>query len=80
MWELELTPHLFKRMDDREFDDLELRTMLERASSYGPDSTAGRWIIRTRHRRRPWEVIVEPDFDAQLLVIVTAYPVWETFS
>jgi len=24
-----------------------------------------------------WEVIVEPDFDARLLVVVTAYAVWE---
>jgi hypothetical protein len=36
-----------------------------------------RWIIETRHRARAWEVIVEPDRERQLLVVVTAYPVWE---
>jgi len=33
-------------------------------------------MISTRHRRHPWEVIVEPDPDSELLVVVTAYPVW----
>jgi len=28
-------------------------------------------------RGKEWEVIVEPDFERQLLVVVTAYPVWE---
>jgi predicted TIM-barrel fold metal-dependent hydrolase len=37
----------------------------------------GRWVIETRHRGRAWEVIVEPDLERQLLVVVTAYPVWE---
>jgi len=51
--------------------------MLDRAVSYRGDVVEGRWIILTRHRRRLWEVIVEPDFGAKLLVVVTAYPVWE---
>jgi hypothetical protein len=60
-WELELSPHLLKRMDDRCFTELDLRRMLERATGYRPDVLEGRWAIETRHRRRPWEVIVEPD-------------------
>ncbi len=28
-----------------------------------------------RHGRRPWVVIVEPDETAQLLVVITVYPV-----
>jgi len=28
-----------------------------------------------RHERRPWEVVVEPDDLARLLVVVTAYQV-----
>lgn len=54
-----------------------LRRMLERASSYRVDVVEGRWVIETRHRGRAWEVIVEPDWEGQLLVVVTAYPVWE---
>src|ERR1700693_4062096 len=40
-----------------------------------PDVVPGRWIIDARLRRKSWEVIVEPDSPAQLLVVVTAYPV-----
>ena len=49
--------------------------MLSIASDLRPDIVAGRWVIETRHRRKPWEVIVEPDADAQLLIVITAYPV-----
>ena len=74
---MELSPHLLKRMDDRRFTEIDLRRMLERATGYRPDVVEGRWVIETRHHRRAWEVIVEPDWERQLLVVVTAYPVWE---
>jgi hypothetical protein len=74
-WELEITPHAEKRMEDRAFTEVDLRTMLEQAHGYRPDRVAGRWVIDTRHRREPWAVIVEPDPLDQLLVVVTAYPV-----
>jgi hypothetical protein len=76
-WELELTPHLIKRMDDRDFNELDLRTMLETAKSFRQDIVEGRWVIETRSRKHPWEVIVEPDHAHKLLVVITAYPVWE---
>lgn len=76
-WELELSPHLLKRMGDRRFTELDLRRMLERATGYHEDVVEGRWVIETKHRGKAWEVIVEPDFERQLLVVVTAYPVWE---
>jgi hypothetical protein len=49
--------------------------MMHRASTYKRDIVEGRWVIETRHRGRPRKVIVEPDSDAKLLVVVTAYPV-----
>jgi hypothetical protein len=64
-------------MEDRRFTEIDLRRMLERASGYREDVVEGRWVIETIHRRKPWEVIVEPDAERQLLVVVTAYPVWE---
>ena len=64
-------------MVDRRFTEVELRHMLERATTHRRDVLPGRWVIGTRHRRRRWEVIVEPDFDAHVLVVITAYPVWE---
>lgn len=76
-WELDLSPHLLKRMDDRRFSEIDLRRMMERAYGRREDAVEGRWVIETRHRGRTWEVIVEPDEDRQLLVVVTAYPIWE---
>jgi hypothetical protein len=64
-------------MDERRFTEIDLRRTLERATSYRPDVVESRWVIETRHRRRAWEVIVEPDWERRLLVVVTAYPVWE---
>lgn len=74
-WELELTAHLEKRMLDRDFNEVDLRTMLQKATGYQRDVVEGRWVIQTKHQRRKWEVIVEPDADEELLVVVTAYPV-----
>lgn len=74
---MELSPHLLKRMVDRRFTEVDLRGMLERVSGYHEDVVEGRWVIETRHRGKAWEVIVEPDWERQLLVVVTAYPVWE---
>lgn len=75
-WELEVTPHLYKRMDDRNFNELDLRTMLERAHDYREDVIEGRWVIEARYRKRTWEIIVEPETGSELLVVITAYPVW----
>jgi len=64
-------------MDDRGFTEIELRRMLERASGSREDDVEGRWVIETKHRGKTWEVIVEPDWERNLLVVVTAYPVWD---
>ena len=74
-WEIELTPHLEKRMEDREFNEVDLRTMLEDARGYRDDVVDGRYVIETEHKRTTWEVIVEPDEIDHLLVVVTAYQV-----
>lgn len=72
-WELELTSHLEKRMEDRDFTEVELREMLSRATAYREDVVPGRFVIETRRMDEPWEVIVDPDADERLLVVVTAY-------
>jgi len=74
-WELELTPHVLKRMVDREFTELDLRQMLEDATALRPDVEERRWVVAARLRRRPWEMIVEPDEAERVLVVITAYPV-----
>ena len=72
-WDLELSPHLLKRMVDRGFSEVDLRTMLQRSRGFRRDVVPGRWVIETRYGRASWEVIVEPDITANLLVVVTAY-------
>jgi hypothetical protein len=62
-------------MEDRRFTEVDIRRMLEGANGYRRDSVEGRWVIDSRHNRRPWEVIVEPLISEQLLLVVTAYPV-----
>jgi hypothetical protein len=64
-------------MEDRRFTEIDLRRMLQRASGHREDVVDGRWLIETRHRGKGWEVIVEPDQERLLLVVVTAYAVWE---
>ena len=77
-WELEITPHVEKRMEQRDFTEISLREMLDRALGFRPDERYGRYVIESQYRRKGWEVIVEPDSEGELLVIVTAYPVEES--
>ena len=65
-------------MLDRRFTEVDLRRMLEHAGGYRADVVEGRWVIETRHNRKDWEVIVEPDNEQKLLIVVTAYPVEES--
>jgi hypothetical protein len=67
-------------MEDRAFNEVDLRRMLERASSHRADILAGRFVIEVRHAGQPWEVIVEPDEVLHLLVVITAYPVEQQVS
>jgi hypothetical protein len=61
-------------MLDRTFTELDVRDMLHLARIYRRDVVPGRWVIVSSHRRKPWEIIVEPDTEAELLVVITAYP------
>jgi len=74
-WEIELSPHLLKRMSDRGFTETDLRTMMEQASRLREDTEPGRWVVETRLHSRYWQVIVEPDTLDKLLVVITAFPV-----
>lgn len=77
-WELELTSHLLKRMVDRGFSEIDLRSMMDVASRLRKHHEPGRWIVETSHASSPWEVVVEPDPEDGLLVVITAYPVTES--
>jgi hypothetical protein len=73
-WDLELSPHVLKRMEDRGFTEVDLRRMLDGAIGVLPDVQRGRWRVAARFRRRKWTVIVEPDELKRVVVVVTAYP------
>ena len=62
-------------MEDRGFNEMDIRRMLEHAAGHRPDIIEGRFVIEVRHAAQPWEVIVEPDEMRRLLVVITAYPV-----
>ena len=73
-WDLELSAHLNERMILRNFNEVELRYMLSATLVLRPDRFPGRWVAQCRWRRRTWEIIVEPDEIAQVLIVITAYP------
>ena len=64
-------------MEQRGVTEVDVRAMLERATRYEPSVVEGRFMFHCFHGQRPWIVIVEPDVDATLLVIVTPYEVSE---
>jgi hypothetical protein len=74
-WELSFTAHAELRMEQRGVTEVDVRAMLERATGYEPSIVEGRFMIHVAHRQRPWIVIVEPDVEAKLLVVVTPYEV-----
>lgn len=74
-WELELSPHLMKRMIDRDFNEVDLRLMLDGATGYHADKESGRFAIETTRDAQPWIVIVEPSDYEALLIVVTAYSI-----
>jgi hypothetical protein len=74
-WDLELTPHVEKRMEDRGFSEVDLRAMLEHATDYRAADVEDRFVIEASLRSRRWEVVVEPDQELCLLVVVTGYPI-----
>jgi hypothetical protein len=62
-------------MEDRAFNEVDLRRMLEHASGHRADILEGRFVIDSQRAAKDWEIIVEPDDLRQLLVVITAYPV-----
>lgn len=75
-WEVKISAHMQKRFAKRDFTEIDLRRMMENARNFRADYHEGRWIIETRFRQRPWEVIVEPLADEVKLEVITAYEVW----
>jgi hypothetical protein len=60
-------------MEQRGVTEVEVRAMLERATGFEASVVEGRFMVQTRSGQS--RVIVEPDAEAMLLVVVTIYEV-----
>lgn len=74
-WEILLSTHVVRRMNVRHFSEADLRTMLEDATDLSASPDPGRWIVLTKWDKRQWKVVVEPEWEESLLVVITAYVV-----
>lgn len=74
-WGLVITDHVLERMESRSFNEADLRLMLDSVRLLRTDPVGGRWIARTKLDGGPWDVILEPDYGRNVLVVITAYPV-----
>ena len=52
-WEIELSDHLLLRMAQRDFNETDLRAMLQDATGVIPDAEPGRWFVTTTFRSLP---------------------------
>lgn len=72
-WDIEISSHVEKRMITRNINEIDLRSMLGNPSDYEEDSENGRFLIKSFYKHKCWEIIVEPDFEENILVIITAF-------
>ena len=72
-WVFEICPHAYRRMPQRGFTEVDLRGMLVAPERLEPDACPGRFLIHCRWHGRYWQVVVEPDHEAQIVIVVTAY-------
>ena len=72
-WELEFSQHLLKRMIDRQFNETDVRQMLEDATGLRENHEPGRWAIEARYADHSWIIIVEPLWNEKIQLVVTAY-------
>lgn len=72
-WELEISSHCFKRMEERLFHEADLRAMLEDARGL-TEQVHGTFLVETQHEGARWEIVVSPDEEKRVVVVVTAYP------
>jgi hypothetical protein len=72
-WELVFTGHAELRLEERGVSEVDVHTMPDRPTAIEANAAAGRFSVQASHRDRRWIVILEPDVDATLLVVVTVY-------
>jgi len=59
-WPLSFTPHVESRMEERQFAEVELRTMLMDATRVVSARRPGRFLVTTRQGREPGSSCLNP--------------------
>ncbi len=72
-WEFSLSAHVERRMQDRDFSEVTLRRMLATPSGIRPAVYPGRFVVACELAGQGWVVVVEPDIEDRVVVVVTAY-------
>jgi hypothetical protein len=72
-WELELTGHVEERMVERGANPLALRWMLLHCTACRRSRERGRFVAQANYRGVAWEIVLEPDYDRECVVVVTMY-------
>lgn len=72
-WEFEISPHLLRRMEERDFTETDLRRMLHGVRTVRPDASTGRYRARGYHRNHEWMIVLEPDHETGIVVVIAAF-------
>jgi len=60
-------------MAERGVSELRLRWMLEHVRRVSADSVPGRFVAEVAILRAVWEIVLEPDHEREVVVVVTLY-------
>ena len=72
-WELEISEHAQERMVDRDLTEVDVRHMLQTAVTVRSSSWP-KWEVRAWHRGVRWKLIVQPETQRYVVILVTVYP------
>ena len=72
-WDFVISEHAEERMDERGVSESRLRWMLQPVRRVTRSDEPGRFVVEVSVLRARWEVVLEPDFERQVVVIVTVY-------
>ena len=74
VWDLKLTLHVQWRMEERGLSEIALRRLLDIAQRIKHGRVPGRFEVTGRFHDRTWTVVLEPDFEREVIVVVTVFP------
>jgi len=72
-WPLEFPRHVQERMRQRGFTETDVRHMLFRVRSIRVSGDIGRWLVDAELDGNAWRVVLEPDHQDRVIVVITAF-------